>query len=280
MGKDGGKRGLIVVIIVLVCLLSISCGVSSCNVLLNVVDNTQQSGSAFDYGTGNSSNSTGNSSNGNSYSSSEQATLNSSTRQALGLSGSSSFTENDLATVEASCFNNASIKPDANGNYGVGVYRVGTDLPAGTYWFSGSSSELSYFYILTPTSDGASTYNVSHANNYYGHNLMELQDGEVFILDNNGTMTPIEKVSQQFSQPYASGVYRVGTDIPAGTYKLSVGDGANDYSACYVMSDLNFTSSSYLYSNYFVPGDTPGEITLEEGTYIELYNMQMTPFTL
>ena len=279
MGKGGGKRGLIVVIIVLVCLLSISCGVSSCNVLLNVVDSTQQSGSAFDYGTGNSSNSS-NGSNGNNYSSNEQSTLNSSTRQALGLSGSSSFTENDLATVEASCFNNASIKPDANGNYGVGVYRVGTDLPAGTYWFGGSSSELSYFYILTPTSDGASTYNVSHANNYYGHNLMELQDGEVFILDNNGTMTPIEKVSQQFSQPYTSGVYRVGTDIPAGTYKLSVGDGADDYSACYVMSDLNFTNSSYLYSNYFVPGDTPGEITLKEGTYIELYNMQMTPFTL
>ena len=148
MGKDGGKRGLIVVIIVLVCLLSISCGVSSCNVLLNVADNAQQSGSAFDYGTGN--NSSSNSSNGNSYSSSEQATLNSSARQALGLSGSSSFTENDLATVEASCFNNASIKPDANGNY---VYRVvegKVDFNAGDTPQVNFPSEL----IMT-TTDGA-----------------------------------------------------------------------------------------------------------------------------
>ncbi len=269
---SGGAKAAITALIIAACMAVFSFGAVACSTIFDSA-NSGYSGTsnAFD----------GNSSNGYSNSlDADQSSLNASARSALGLTGSSAFTENDLATVQATCFNNASIKPDANGNYGVGVYHVGTDLPAGTYWFSGSSSQLSYFYILTPTSSGASTYNVSHVNNYYGHNLMELQEGEVFILDNQGTMTPIEKMTQKFSQPYTSGVYRVGTDVPAGTYKLTVGDGANDYSACYVMSDLNFNDSSYLYSNYFVPGDNPGEVVLEEGDYIELYNMQMTPFTL
>ena len=48
---------------------------------------------------------------------------------------------------------------------------------------------------------------------------------------------------------------------------------ANTYSAYYVMSDLNYGDDSYLESDYFVSGDTGTEITLEEGTYVELYNM-------
>ena len=81
----------------------------------------------------------------------------------------------------------------------------------------------------------------------------------MLILNNKGTMVPINKMNDAFTAPYGSGVYRVGTDIPEGTYQLIVGDGANDYSACYVMSDLNFDEdSSYLYSDYFVKGDNPG----------------------
>ena len=79
-------------------------------------------------------------------------------------------------------------------------------------------------------------------------------------------------------QPYGSGVYRVGIDIPEGTYQLVVGDGADDYSSCTVMADLDFDEdSSYLYRNYFIKGDKPDTITLEAGTFVELYNMQMKP---
>ena len=158
------------------------------------------------------------------------------------------------------------------------MYFVGSDLPQGSYWFTGSNDELSYFFILEPT-ETEGTFNVDHINNYYGHNLMEVEEGEVLVLVNNGTMQPLDSFKETFSAPYLSGTYRVGTDIPAGTYQLSLGE-ANDYSACYVMSDLDFDTDSYLYEAYYIEGDDPEEITLDEGTYVELYNMSMKPIVM
>lgn len=209
---------------------------------------------------------------------SEQEFLNRETRTDFGLVGSTALDSAELDAVQSSYFGNASKAPDANGNYAAGVYRVGTDIPAGNYWFTGSKSSLSTFYILQPTSAGATTYDTVHINSYYGHNLMDLREGEVFILDNEGTMLPLDQVTESFTPPYGSGVYRVGVDIPEGTYQLVVGDGADDYSSCTVMADLDFDEdSSYLYRNYFIKGDKPDTITLESGTFVELYNMQMKP---
>ena len=42
------------------------------------------------------------------------------------------------------------------------------------------------------------------------------------------------------------------------------------------MRDLEYSEDSYLNELYYISGDEPGEITLEEGTYVELYNMSMT----
>lgn len=208
----------------------------------------------------------------------EQEYLNNETRRAFGLSGSASLSETELNSIQSDFFSDAGRTPDSEGSYATGVYRVGTDIPAGGYWFTGSNTQLSYFYLLQPTAKGSSAYNTVHVNNYYGHNLMDLEDGEVLILDNNGTMCPIQQMDETFNAPYESGVYRVGVDVPEGSYQLIVGDGADDYSACYVMADLDFDEdSSYLYSDYFVKGDKPETITLEAGTYVELYNMQMKP---
>lgn len=202
-------------------------------------------------------------------------------RDAFGLSGTAAdaaITTDDLNTIQSSYFSENSKKPNKEGLYSDGVYFVGSDLPQGSYWFTGSNDELSYFFILEPT-ETEGTFNVDHINNYYGHNLMEVEEGEVLVLVNNGTMQPLDSFKETFSAPYLSGTYRVGTDIPAGTYQLSLGE-ANDYSACYVMSDLDFDTDSYLYEAYYIEGDDPEEITLDEGTYVELYNMSMKPIVM
>lgn len=195
-------------------------------------------------------------------------------RDAFGLPGESSLTTEELNTLQDSFFSDQSKEPNDEGNYHDGVYFVGNDIPAGGYWFSGDDDELSFFFILKPTADN-NGYDVTHINNYYGHNLMDLEEGEVLVLINDGTMTPLASMDETFSEPYTSGTYRVGTDIPAGTYQLQLGE-ADDYSACYVMKDLEFSDSSYLLETYYIEGDQPDEITLQEGTYIELYNMSMT----
>ena len=269
--KKGNKGVVIAIVAAIVVLLLGMAGCSACTVALSSGANSYLGST---YGSPQNIPSFDNGQRGNSSSTdSDQAYMNAQTRSAFDLQGSSALTEEELAQVQAGFFEGGSVAPNSEGIYPQGVFHVGTDLPAGTYWFSGSNSALSYFFILQPTSDGASTYNTVHVNSYYGHNLMELKDGEVLILVNNGTMTPIAKMTQQFTSPYGSGVYRVGTDIPAGSYRVIVGDGADDYSAYYVMSDLNYGDDSYLESDYFVSGDTGTEITLEEGTYVELYNM-------
>ncbi len=269
--KKGNKGVVIAIVAAIVVLLLGMAGCSACTVALGSGANSYLGST---YGSPQNIPSFDNGQRGNSSSTdSDQAYMNAQTRSAFDLQGSSALTEEELTQVQAGFFEGGSVAPNSEGIYPQGVFHVGTDLPAGTYWFSGSNSALSYFFILQPTSDGASTYNTVHVNSYYGHNLMELKDGEVLILVNNGTMTPIAKMTQQFTSPYGSGVYRVGTDIPAGSYRVIVGDGADDYSAYYVMSDLNYGDDSYLESDYFVSGDTGTEITLEEGTYVELYNM-------
>ncbi len=269
--KKGNKGVVIAIIAAIVVLLLGMAGCSACTVALS---SGADSYLGSTYGSPQNIPSHDNDHNGRSSSTeTDQAYLNAQTRSAFDLQGSSALTEEELSQVQAGYFEGGSIAPNSEGVYPQGVFHVGTDLPAGSYWFSGSNSALSYFFILQPTSDGANTYNTVHVNSYYGHNLMNLEDGEVLILANSGTMTPLSKMTEQFTSPYGSGVYRVGTDIPAGSYRVIVGDGANTYSAYYVMSDLNYSDDSYLESDYFVSGDTGTEITLEEGTYVELYNM-------
>lgn len=198
-------------------------------------------------------------------------------RHAFDLTGNASLSNEELATIKETYYPNQSGQPNEENQYTDGVYYIGTDIPAGSYWFSGSDTDISYFFILSPNENN-DLYDVTHMNNYYGHNIMEVKDGQVLVVANNGTMQPLSSFNETFSSPYGSGTYRVGTDIPAGTYQLALGD-ANDYSACYVMRDLEYSEDSYLYESYYISGDKPGEITLEEGTYVELYNMSMTSLT-
>lgn len=200
---------------------------------------------------------------------------NESLRLAFGLSGNASLTTEELNTIQSDWFSSESKLPDDDGEYDQGVYFVGSDIPAGSYWFEGHNKKISYFYLLQPSSTTEGAYDVVHVNSYYGHNLMDVKDGEVLILINDEDMMPLSAIDETFSSPYQSGVYRVGIDIPAGTYQLKLGP-TDDYSACYVMKDLNFTDDSYLFEGYYIEGDQPDEIVLEEGTYVELYNMCMT----
>lgn len=256
------KMGVVVAVAIIAALLVGMGGCAACTAVVSATldnaDDTWHAHGDFDEGYQN-------------YSApiSEQEFLNRETRTDFGLVGSAALDSAELDAIQSNFFDNAGKAPDANGAYAAGVYRVGTDIPAGDYWFTGDKANLSTFYILQPTSAGATTYDTVHINSYYGHNLMDLREGEVFILDNDGSMLPLDQMTESFMPPYGSGVYRVGVDIPEGTYQLVVGDGADDYSSCTVMADLDFDeNSSYLYRNYFIKGDKPGTITLEAGTYV------------
>lgn len=211
----------------------------------------------------------------------ETASLNIAFREYFNLDNGSEHDEAALSTQELDSiqdhvFHHGSKSPNKEGEYEPGVYYVGEDLPAGSYWFEGDDEHLSSFFILQPSSTTDGAYDVVHINDYYGHNLMDLKEGEVFILDNHDSMEPLSKMDETFTDPYTSGTYRVGTDIPAGTYYVAADNAANDYCAYYIMTDLKFNDSSYRDIDYLIEGDEPLKITLKEGEYIELYNMTMS----
>lgn len=157
-----------------------------------------------------------------------------------------------------------------------GVYYVGKDIPTGLYWVDGDETELTYYFKLKPTQDSSAqtTYTVSHGNSYYGHNIVDVAEGDVLVIEEEAL--PLDQMNDKFTSPYKSGVYRVGADIPAGTYTLSAGK-ADDYYGYYVMKDLSYNEDSYLDQGYFMNVNEHPTVTLEEGTYIELYNLTMKP---
>lgn len=259
-----GVLALIITLVVLACLGLFAVGIAGCATIASVVESDG------------STQSTSTSSQSGSSDSTSAGAGNANLRSVLG-EGSSidNFTKSELEELQEKYFASAKATGD---NTPQGIYFVGEKkgLKAGTYWMGGSDTQLSYYFVLTKSGN---TYNCKLNNNYYGHNLITVNDSEVLIVI-NGTkgFCDISKMTDTFSDPYTNGVFRVGTDIPAGTYRLKAGKDSSTYYAYYVMKDLSYegdyiteekqTSDANTFSTYTV--------TLHEGEYLELFNATAT----
>ncbi len=262
-----GSKGILAAIIVLVvvaCLGLFATGIVGCATIATVLDSDG------------SSSSTSASSSASSDDQESEGAGNANLRTVLGEGGSiDNFTKSELKELQEKYFANA--KATGN-NTPQGIYFVGSKggIDAGTYWMGGSDTQLSYYFVLTKSGN---TYKCKLNNNYYGHNLITVEDSEVLIVI-NGTegFCDISKMTDKFSDPYTNGVFRVGTDIPAGTYRLKAGKDSSTYYAYYVMKDLSYegdyiteqkqTSDASTFATYTV--------TLHEGEYLELFNATAT----
>lgn len=175
------------------------------------------------------------------------------------------FDELDLGSEEAK----GSLKP--------GVYTVGENLDAGSYWIYGNDATLSYYFMLDATNDDAAiadrTYDVDIINNYYGHNIVDVEAGDVLIVVNENGMIPLSDMKEKFSEPYLPGVYRVGADIPAGTYHVNPYKDDNYY-AVFTMDDWDPEDPTILAMTF--EEDDLDTVTLKDGEYVELFNVTLT----
>lgn len=168
-----------------------------------------------------------------------------------------------------------------DGKATAGVYVVGRDIDAGEYFLQGSPSVESEFYLFDP--EGSGTFSLDCAVSYTGNYFAELENGEVIAFMpkiGDALMVPSNEADFQPQQPYQSGLYRVGTDIPAGTYTVTVSpnaphDASQDYAA-YVMQDLAFDDDSITDSVYLLRGSTQ-TITVNDGDWLELFGTVATP---
>lgn len=162
-----------------------------------------------------------------------------------------------------------------------GFYAVGPKgaIPAGLYYLEGSNEKLSHYYVFDGD-DGR--YNLDDSVQYFGNYFVDLDEGDLIVFDpgEDVTMRPAPSTSTDPQAPYTNGCYRVGIDIPAGSYTITaatVGEGeTEDDSAAYVMKDLDFDEGSIVDEKYVIPG---GEqtVTVSNGQYLELFAATATP---
>lgn len=186
------------------------------------------------------------------------------------------FTIDDIASAAGTLPNDVD-----EGKASAGVYVVGRDIDAGNYFMQGMTSQEGNFYVFSP--EGSGTFSLQASIVYIGHYFYELEDGQVIVFKPSGNdlrMIPADEADFSPQAPYTSGLYRVGEDIPAGAYTITVSDDAprdatQEYAA-YIMQDLKFDDDSILDTKYLIKGSKQ-TIDVEEGQLLELFGCTATP---
>lgn len=164
-----------------------------------------------------------------------------------------------------------------------GIYEVGAgkDIEPGLYYLEGSLTEESNYFTFERV-ENSNVYTLDDSVVYLGHYFVELSEGSIiaFAGASGTTMKPATSTPLGMDAPYPSGAYRVGIDIPAGTYRVHVPTDmsaeTDQESAAYVMKDLFFNDDSIIDAKYVIAGSMQ-TITVEDGQYVELFNATMEP---
>lgn len=182
------------------------------------------------------------------------------------------------------------------GKFTRGGYVVAQDAPLkpGLYYLQGSQQTLCTFDLYNPYTDTEKAATGSYfigrnALQYIGSYFVTLEEGEVILFepkDESFCMwaAPVEALG--VSAPYQSGCYRVGIDIPAGTYTVRVDETALDTMrksvegepGAYVMSNVSFPKDSSNIIGKYPIGDSESiSIQVNAGEFLELYTAVATP---
>lgn len=175
-----------------------------------------------------------------------------------------------------------------------GAYVVGTaDAPAaGTYHVAGTDDETGDLTVYAPAEE-AGTYRLSYGISYLGFTLIDLKEGDAVFFDpptEHDVMRTFDpaQATGSYQAPFGSGLYRAGTDIPAGTYTVTQSDQAAPALAAkgfaqpqaIVYSSLDFSADNKVIEETLPPleeGPLTVQVTVEDGQYLELYGCTANP---
>lgn len=171
---------------------------------------------------------------------------------------SNSGDSNPVATTPA--------EPEPENAFKSGMYKVGSDIPAGEYVLITSGD--AYFAI---TSDSSGSLESILANdNFTSRSIVSVSDGQYLELTACKAYPFAEAPAVDKSNGILeSGMYKVGVDIPAGEYKV---ESINSMGYLEVSSDSRHTLNSIVTNDNF---EGSKYITVKDGQYLKLSNVRV-----
>lgn len=133
--------------------------------------------------------------------------------------------------------------------YGSGMYKVGTDLPAGEYLFIANGSRAAYVCVSSDSNQDDIIENENFTYSYF----LTVSDGQ-YLEASRCSFLIAEKYTVNINDDgtFSDGMYRVGIDIPAGEYKLTSTEHGyyciynNSVAPLDIVDNDNFENNSYV----------------------------------
>lgn len=148
-----------------------------------------------------------------------------------------------------------------------GMYKVGADLAAGEYYLTADNG--SAYFQVTKDSSGEFESIITN-DNFSTNRYITVKDGQYIDMKGCTAYKPEDapKLKAE-NNTYPEGMYKIGTDIPAGEYKIN----AEDMGYCEVSTSSTGNMESIVTNDNF-----SGEkyITIKDGQYLKLVHVELT----
>ena len=162
--------------------------------------------------------------------------------------------------------------------YPAGLYEAGVDIPAGEYMLLCPDSGENIYgystnasYIISSTRETDDPDNIIDYNSFSYNAIIQINDGQ-FLSLSDCAASPISEVPQL---DYSRGeMYKVGLQLPAGSYRLEVSNEAS-YGLAYILS---YPSDNYedVVESFTVRNGEGTVITVANGQYLQLKRCVVT----
>lgn len=143
-----------------------------------------------------------------------------------------------------------------------GTYEIGKGVQAGEYIIINSDNSYPGFFELKKTNSDKFEDIIGNGS-VYNYSMITVSEGQVLEL-NNVDMCPFNSVA--FSEPtdgiYKPGMYKVGANIKAGSYKIIPSDINSNYK---IVKDSTYSPDNILETDYI---DKATYINLKDNQYI------------
>ena len=194
------------------------------------------------------------------------------------------FTYEEIASALPAGSGVAEVSPETGVlSCSAGAYQVGTlsGIPEGVYLLEGASDKENRYFLFKAVSGRAdpqkARYLYQSQNAYLGDHFVSLSDGDLIAYlpaDEGDLMYDASAAQVQTQEVLSGGMYRVGTDIPAGTYRIELDEGLVGVTSlepgAYVMSSSSFGEGTVVDERYVTLGSNQ-TIDVRNGDWLELY---------